>query len=156
MKKILYAESDFYKLIKKNVFYQDRTQFIEILENWHSNYPVFLRPRRFGKSLFITTLHHYYGLEHKENFSMLFGDLYIGQHPTEEANSYLVLSFDFSGIDTATHESTYQGFLRKTLRGATFFMKAYNQFFTKEQIRLVEKQKSPEGVINQLFVFMKT
>ncbi|MDX2250082.1 MAG: AAA family ATPase [Bacteroidia bacterium] len=58
-------------------FYQDRTFFIEQLEKWNSKYPVFLRPRRFGKSLFISTLHHYYGLEFKEEFESLFDKLYI-------------------------------------------------------------------------------
>jgi hypothetical protein len=102
MIKIPYGQSDFRGLIENGNFYQDRTVFIEQLEKWDSNYPVFLRPRRFGKSLFISTLHHYYGLEHKNNFQNLFDNLYIGQHPTLEANSYMVLRFDFSRIDTAT------------------------------------------------------
>ena len=111
MLKIPYGESDFKKLIEDDFFYQDRTEFIEKLERWNSNYPVFLRPRRFGKSLFVSTLHHYYGLEHKPDFQTLFGKQYIGTHPTSLANSYLVLSFEFSRIDTSSHESTYQGFL---------------------------------------------
>ena len=55
MIKILYGESNFKKLRVKKCFYQDRTSFIETLENWTSNYIVFLRPRRFGKSLFVST-----------------------------------------------------------------------------------------------------
>ncbi|MDX2302498.1 MAG: AAA family ATPase, partial [Microscillaceae bacterium] len=121
MIKIPYGESDFKTLMAGNYFYQDRTNFIEQLEKWNSKYPVFLRPRRFGKSLFISILHHYYGLEHKDDFQNLFGKLYIGQHPTENANHYLVLRFEFSRIDTATHESTYQGFLTNTLLGARSF-----------------------------------
>ena len=107
MIKILYGESDFQKLRVNQCFYEDRTVFIEVLENWTSNYPVFLRPRRFGKSLFISVLHYYYGLEYKRDFQTLFGNLYIGQHPTELASNYLVLSLEFSGIDTATHEITF-------------------------------------------------
>lgn len=95
--------------------------FIEQLERWPSKYPVFLRPRRFGKSLFVSTLHHYYGLEHKDNFQKLFGHLYIGQSPTLLANSYMVLRFEFSRIDTATQESTYRGFLANVLEGYIFF-----------------------------------
>jgi len=82
MLKVPYGESDFQKIMTKGYFYQDRTSFIEQLEKWNSNYPVFLRPRRFGKSLFISTLHYYYGIEFKEIFEQLFGHLYIGQHPT--------------------------------------------------------------------------
>ena len=68
MIKIPYGISDFEGLILNNYFYQDRTNYIEVLEQKASRFAVFLRPRRFGKSLFISTLHHYYGLEYKENF----------------------------------------------------------------------------------------
>jgi Predicted AAA-ATPase len=122
MIKIPYGESDFHKVMLDNYFYQDRTEFIEKLEKWNSNFPVFLRPRRFGKSLFISTLHHYYGLEHKNDFQKLFGKLYIGQHPTDSANKYMVLKFEFSRIDTATHESTYEGFLKNVISGARTFL----------------------------------
>ncbi len=131
MIKIPYGESDFKGIIEGGYFYQDRTSFIESLEKWNSKYPVFLRPRRFGKSLFISTLHHYYGLEHKSDFQKLFGHLYIGKQPTENANNYLVLRFEFSRIDTATHESTYQGFLTNVLYGARAFLATYKKFFNK-------------------------
>ncbi len=155
MIKIRYAESDFRKLITANSFYQDRTEFIEKLENWSSSFPVFLRPRRFGKSLFIMTLHYYYGLEHKGLFQTLFGNLYIGQHPTGEANTYLVLSFEFSGIDTTSHESTYQGFLSKVLYGANLFMTAYKDFFTEEQVRILNSKTSAEFVLQDIIQFVK-
>jgi hypothetical protein len=127
---ITYGQSDFKALIEKGFFYQDRTEFVEILEKWKSNFPVFLRPRRFGKSLFIMMLQHYYGLEYKDEFPTLFKDLYIGQHPTPEANTYMVLSFDFSGIDTGTHDSTYKGFLSNAINGVRIFMSAYSSVFT--------------------------
>ena len=155
MIKIPYGESDFHKLMMDNYFYQDRTQFIEKLEAWDSNYPVFLRPRRFGKSLFISMLHHYYGLEHKAKFPALFGKTYIGQNPTESANNYMVLRFEFSRIDTATHDSTYKGFLFNALEGATNFIAAYKEFFTEEQRLLVRSQTSPESVIKAVFQSIK-
>ncbi len=151
MIKIPYGESDFQKLMAGKYFYQDRTEFIEKLETWNSNYPVFLRPRRFGKSLFITTLHYYYGLEHKDQFQELFGKLYIGRRPTGLANSYLVLSLEFSRIDTATHESTYEGFLTNTLLAARTFLGAYREFFTAADKQTILKQKSPEAVIKAIF-----
>jgi Predicted AAA-ATPase/PD-(D/E)XK nuclease superfamily len=155
MIKIPYGQSDFRGLIEDGNFYQDRTVFIEKLEKWSSKYPVFLRPRRFGKSLFISTLQHYYGLEYKNIFQNLFDNLYIGQHPTVEANNYMVLRFDFSRIDTATHDSTYQGFLFNTLEGATNFMVTYKAFFTEEQSNLVRGQTSPEAVVKTIFQFVK-
>jgi len=155
MIKIPYGESDFHKLRIDKYFYQDRTQFIEKLEKWYSNYPVFLRPRRFGKSLFVSTLHHYYGLEFKEEFQNLFGNLYIGQSPTPYANTYMVLRFEFSRIDTATHESTYQGFLTNVMLGAQAFFGAYSSFFSEEEKRTILEQKSPEAIIKTLFSITK-
>jgi Predicted AAA-ATPase/PD-(D/E)XK nuclease superfamily len=156
MVNIPYGESDFKGMIEGDYFYQDRTNYIESLEQWKSNYPIFLRPRRFGKSLFISTLHHYYGLEHKKDFEKLFGKLYIGQQPTALANSYMVLRFDFSRIDTATHESTYQGFLTNVISGARTFLGAYKTFFSVEDKRTILEQKSPEAVIKTIFSIAKT
>jgi hypothetical protein len=155
MIKIPYGQSDFETLRRENYFYQDRTEFIEKLENWSSKYPVFLRPRRFGKSLFISALHHYYGLEHKDKFPVLFDNLYIGQHPTKLANSYMILRFEFSRIDTATHESTYQGFLDNVLYGVETFLSAYSEFFTQEQYKKIQTIKSPEAVLKTLFSFIR-
>ena len=156
MIKIPYGESDFHKVITESFFYQDRTEFIEKLEKWNSNYPVFLRPRRFGKSLFISMLHHYYGLEHKDDFQKLFEHLYIGQHPTASANIYMVLRFEFSRIDTGTHESTYQGFLTNTLDGVRTFLATYSPFFTETDTTLILAQLSPEAIVKTLFSIVKT
>jgi hypothetical protein len=155
MIKIPYGESNFQTLIENDYFYQDRTIFIEKLEKWPSKYPVFLRPRRFGKSLFVSTLHNYYGVEYKKDFQKIFGKLYIGKKPTKLANSYMVLRFEFSRIDTYTHESTYQGFLNNVLSGVRRFMSAYSSFFTTKQVEFIETCNSPESVVNTLFDFIK-
>lgn len=156
MIKIPYGESDFHKLMTEIFFYQDRTEFIEKLEKWNSNFPVFLRPRRFGKSLFISTLHHYYGLEHKGDFQKLFGNLYIGQYPTNSANNYMVLRFEFSRIDTASHESTYQGFLTNVIEGARTFLGAYQDYFSDEDKRTILGQQSPEAIVKTIFGITKS
>jgi hypothetical protein len=156
MIKIPYGQSDFKGMMENGFFYQDRTEFIEKLEKWNSNFPVFLRPRRFGKSLFISTLHHYYGLEHKNDFQKLFGHLYIGQHPTASANNYLVLRFEFSRIDTATHESTYQGFLTNVLLGARTFLGTYKTLFSEDDKRTILAQQSPEAVVKTIFSIAKS
>jgi hypothetical protein len=155
MIKIPYGESDFRRMIEGDYFYQDRTQYIERLEKWDSNYPVFLRPRRFGKSLFVMTLHYYYGLEFKNDFQSLFGSLYIGQYPTGSENTYLVLSFEFSRVDTATQESTYRGFLANVISAARTFIGAYESFYTKEQQNIILTRTSPEDTIKALFDFTK-
>jgi Predicted AAA-ATPase/PD-(D/E)XK nuclease superfamily len=153
--KIPYGISDFKSLIEADYFYQDRTQFIEKLETWDSNFPVFLRPRRFGKSLFISMLQYYYGVEHKNDFNTLFGKYYIGKKPTIHANSYMILRFEFSRIDTATHESTYQGFLSNTIDGVRNFLGEYGSFFLDEDKHNILSKGSPEAVVKTLFSIVK-
>ena len=100
MKTIPYGESNFRRMILENKYYVDRTQYIRTLEAEGAPYLFFLRPRRFGKSLFVSMLNYYYGIQYKDEFQDIFGGLDIGQNPTPGANAYLVLKFDFSGIDT--------------------------------------------------------
>jgi hypothetical protein len=95
-KRIPYALCNFEKIIRENYYFVDKTRFIQELEKL--NYPVFLRPRRFGKSLFTQVLKWYYDTGAKDRFEELFGHLYIGKNPTELHNSYFVLDMDFSGM----------------------------------------------------------
>ena len=156
MIKIPYGESDFRTLMAGNYFYQDRTGFIEKLEKWNSKYPIFLRPRRFGKSLFVSMLHHYYGSEYGDEFPALFGHLYIGKNPTVLANSYMVLRFEFSRINTVTHESTYRGFLENVQYGAHVFLAAYARFFNDADRQSILSEKSPEGIVKAIFRTVKS
>jgi hypothetical protein len=93
-----YGASNFEKVIRQNSYYIDKTRYIEHLEN--VRYPVYLRPRRFGKTLFTETLRWYYDIKAKDRFEELFGNLYIGKNPTENHNSYFFLKLDFSGMST--------------------------------------------------------
>src|SRR4051794_18205542 len=100
--KIPYGISDFGQIRSEGFFYADKTPFLPVLESAELGYRhlLFLRPRRFGKSTWLSVLEHYYDLGRKEQFDELFGGLWIGEHPTNERNSYLVLSLDFSGVAT--------------------------------------------------------
>ena len=109
-KKIPYAMTNFEQLRTENRVYVDKTRFIELLENEDSKHHFLIRPRKFGKSLFLSVLEHYYDIRFKDRFEELFGDLYIGQNPTENANKYFVMNFDFSGIDTSDVESFKNSF----------------------------------------------
>ncbi len=103
MKKIPYGISNFKILRKENYLYVDKTKYIEVLENY-APYQFFIRPRRFGKSLFISMLESYYDVNSQKEFNELFGDLYIGKHPTPKKNSYLIFKVSFAGIDTSSGE----------------------------------------------------
>lgn len=80
--------------------------YIEKLEDLAEPYIMFLRPRKFGKTLFTSTLEHYYDINQKDKFEKLFSETYIGKNSTKLKNSYHILKFNFSGIDTSSGEAT--------------------------------------------------
>ena len=98
MKKIPYGVGNYKKLKTQNYYFIDKTKFIEKIEDLGSQYLFFLRPRKFGKSLFLSMLEYYYDILAKDEFETLFSDTYIGKNPTPLKNSYPILKFDFSGI----------------------------------------------------------
>ena len=98
MLKFPYGVCDFDKLITNKFFYVDRTQHIRLIEEAGEQL-LFLRPRRFGKSLLLSMLENYYDVAKASEFERLFGSLAIGQHPTPKHNQYFILNWDFSDID---------------------------------------------------------
>jgi hypothetical protein len=100
-KRLPYGNSNFESIITENYAYVDKTRFIELLENEANKNQFFIRPRKFGKSLFYSMLYHYYDLNKAGDFEKLFGNLYIGKHPTPKRNSYAVMQFNFSGLNTS-------------------------------------------------------
>ena len=108
--KMPYGISNFEELITENYYYVDKTMYIEKLENLPEKRIMFLRPRKFGKTLFTSTLEWYYDKNKADKFEKLFGETYIGKNPTENKNRYCILRFDFSGISTETLEETIRGF----------------------------------------------
>ncbi|MCQ2210407.1 MAG: ATP-binding protein [Paludibacteraceae bacterium] len=97
MKKIPYGKCNFEDIRLQNMYYVDKSRYIREVED-SSDFFFFIRPRRFGKSLFLSMLENYYDMNRREKFDSLFGDLWIGQHPTEQRNSYAVMTLDFSCI----------------------------------------------------------
>ncbi|MBF0413652.1 MAG: AAA family ATPase, partial [Desulfamplus sp.] len=96
-KRILYGNANYEEIVSKNGYFVDKTKYIELLETVEN--PVFLRPRRFGKSLWCRILECYYNIRQKDDFDRLFGDTYIGKNPTPLRNSFFVLHLDFSVVD---------------------------------------------------------
>lgn len=106
---IPYGICNFKKVMVENFYYVDKTRYIEKLEKFQA--PVFLRPRRFGKSLFTETLRWYYDIKAAGNFNEIFGTLYVGKNPTPLKNSYFFLSLDFSAMSVYSEEDP--DFVRK-------------------------------------------
>jgi Predicted AAA-ATPase/PD-(D/E)XK nuclease superfamily len=96
-KRILYGVANYEEIVTKNGYFVDKTQYIEKLESIEN--PVFLRPRRFGKSLWCRILECYYSIRMKDRFDELFGHTWIGQNPTALKNAFIVLHLDFSTVD---------------------------------------------------------
>ena len=150
MRKIPYGEINFESLIKSDAIYVDKTPYIEKLEEELALKKTFyLRPVRFGKSLFTSMLQYYYGIENKEKFEELFGNLYIGKNPTENRNKYYVLKFDFSGMDiekNADIDLMREIFDRKVINGVEEFSNRY-------KIKVdCENTLTPSETIGKLFI----
>ncbi|MBR4171384.1 MAG: AAA family ATPase [Kiritimatiellae bacterium] len=103
LRPILYGVSDYAQIRRKNGWFIDRTAKIRDLEA--TAFALFLRPRRFGKSLFLSILEAYYDIDYADRFEELFSGTDIGKDPTDEHNTYLVLPFDFSAIKKNPGES---------------------------------------------------
>ena len=126
IKKLPYGKSNYEDLIKGNYEYIDKTQYIEKLENLYDSFIFFLRPRRFGKSLFTSVLENYYDINKEKDFEQLFKNTYIGKNPTPLKNSYYILKFNFSGLITETEESLLNSFNNACIRGINKFINSYN------------------------------
>ena len=98
VKRIPYGMSNFVAIREDNYYYVDKTRFIEKVEN-SNRYFFFIRPRRFGKSLTISMLHHYYDINAADKFERLYGDTYIGKHPTPNHNKYLIIYLNFAVVN---------------------------------------------------------
>lgn len=99
MRQIPYGDVNFKKIRTQNLLYVDKTMYIEALEkNPQREKSIYLRPRRFGKSLFTSMLTYYYSVDEADEFEKLFKGLYIYDNPTENKNNYYVLNFNFSGL----------------------------------------------------------
>jgi hypothetical protein len=154
MIRIPYGKSNYRTLVEENYFYQDRTTYIKTLEDWDSTYLMYLRPRRFGKSLLLSTLQYYYGLQFQAEFDKLFGHTFIGKNPTRGANKYMVLTFDFSGIRTAEKQDIFSDFTSNVLKGLRDFIEDYKEHFSNEQITEILRPRRPNEAVATLFTHL--
>ena len=146
MKKIPYGISSFETIKTEGYYFVDKTMFIEKIENLGVRYLFFLRPRRFGKSLFISMLEHYYDINGAGQFERLFGDTYIGRNPTPLRNSYPVLRFNFSMVRTqGTVEEIKNSFCLNVWGAMDFFISKYKTMYGLEEeiSKKIEKKLDP-------------
>ncbi|MDR0573806.1 MAG: ATP-binding protein [Tannerella sp.] len=141
-----YGNSDFRDIILQNYAYVDKTRFITELEREANRNHFFIRPRKFGKSLFLRTLNCYYNINYKDEFESMFGSLYIGKNPTPERNSYAILEFDFSGLDTSDEASFKLSFSRKVEDSVRLFLDLYRNIIPNSDLLIQQINEKDPGI----------
>lgn len=139
-KRIPYGMMNFEHVRRDNCYYVDKTRFIAQVEQ-ANKYFFFIRPRRFGKSLTLSMLAHYYDINMKDRFDELFGDLYIGKHPTPDRNKYLILRLSFASIhaDLDNYKEAMDNYCKITFY---FFIKKYEALFPENALEQLEQLES--------------
>ena len=145
-KMLPYGISDYAQVKREGLFMVDKTKYLERMER-AGHFLFLIRPRRFGKSMFLSMMESYYDIEAKDNFDLLFGDTYVGKHPTAERNEYQVLRLDFSkpGGNKDTIEENVNGYL--DLKYANFVSK-YAKYYPEDYVRNFEILKSTSDRVN--------
>ncbi|MEZ4659049.1 MAG: AAA family ATPase [Caldilineaceae bacterium] len=150
-KRIPYGSADFGRMRTDNSYYVDKTRFIPVLEA--QPYFVFLiRPRRFGKTLWLSTLQHYYDINRQAQFEQLFGGTYIGDHPTAERNSYLVMFFNFALVNPSV-DKVEASFEDNGYVEIASFLRRYERFFTESERQAVLDGRNTEARLRRIFDF---
>lgn len=117
--------SDFEKLRSQGYVYIDKTKYLEMMEHGNDSYIHFLRPRRFGKTLFTSMLQYYYDINAHDQFDNLFKDTYIGTHPTQLHNTYYILKFNFSGFAQLYGRNLEEEFKEKVMKAIELCIHRY-------------------------------
>jgi len=126
-----YGISDYEKIVNDNLYYVDKTRYIPEIEQY-GYYLFLIRPRRFGKSLFLSVLEAYYDIHRADDFERFFENTFIYDHPTAEQNKYLILKLNFS-IVNADFDKIEGSFLELIRKEALLFIKKYQQLLAKER-----------------------
>lgn len=142
-KRVPYGIQDFVQVIEQNCYYVDKTAYIPKLEDCPNNL-FCIRPRRFGKSVFLSMLHAYYDCRTKDKFQEWFGDLWIGKHPTPLQGRYQVMHLDFSQVGGSIEnlEEKFNFYLGVQLNG---FIRDYLDFYSEKVQKQVEDAKDAGG-----------
>jgi len=157
MKKIIYGNSNFRKVkINNDYLYIDKTDYIEKLEKSNEDFNIFLRPRRFGKSLFLSTLYYYYDENSAPEFEAIFNDTYIGKNLTPLKNSFRILFFEFSGIEVEnrTIEQIKSSFIVNVQVSISRYLKNYG--YNQEQIEQLNSKKEPSDIVKAFFELVES
>lgn len=144
-KRIPYGMMNFIDVRESNCYYVDKTHYIPLIEE-ANKYFFYIRPRRFGKSLTISMLRHYYNILEADKFEKWYGDLYIGKHPTPERNSYLIIYLNFAVVN-AELNSYRESLDAHCNTEFNFFCDVYAQYLPEG---IKEEMNKKKGAVEQL------
>ncbi|MCC8119831.1 MAG: ATP-binding protein [Bacteroidales bacterium] len=146
MKKLPYGISDFKRIRRDDMYYVDKTMYLQKLEDENS-YLLMIRPRRFGKSLFLSMMEAYYDVNMKERFQELFGELYAGKNPTPLANQFQVMRLDFSRTGGSLNEleNQFRSYCSERLNA---FIRTYSRFYDDWIVNRVLTTENAETKLN--------
>lgn len=150
-KRIPYGVADYGRLKRENAYYVDKTHFIPKIEA-APFYLFCIRPRRFGKSLWLSVLQHYYDVNRADEFEFLFGDTYIGQNPTPDRNSYLVLFLNLSLVNPDV-DKVERSFESNVGTEIDSFSRRYERFFSESEIAQVQQEETVENKLRWIFTY---
>lgn len=147
-RQVPYGVADFESIRRDNLYYVDKTMYLPMLETEARNI-FFTRPRRFGKSLLINMLHAYYDCNKKDKFEQLFGDLWIGKHPTSLQGKYLVLYLDFSQVGGSIDqvEEKFNGYCGTQLNG---FVRDYERLYPEGFVQKIDGLADASAKLNEI------
>jgi hypothetical protein len=151
IKKIPYGDSDYGKIIGQNKLYVDKTRFIHDLESL-PDYIFLIRPRRFGKSLWINLLQYYYDSNRKDQFDTLFKETFIGKNPTPNKNKYLTLAFNFAMVEPK-YDCIQEEFQRYIDNIIDDFLIRYAQHFDNQILSEIRSLSFVNQKIQKLFLY---
>lgn len=152
VKRIPYGIADYRRMKLDHMYYVDKTRFIPLIEA--APYYLFLiRPRRFGKTLWLSLLENYYDINARDDFAALFGDTWIGAHPTPDRNSYLVMSFNFAAVnpDLRAVQASFEDYGRAVVES---FLRRYARFFAVDEQQAILTQTALDAQLRRVFAYV--
>ena len=141
-----YGISDFGQIRNESLYLVDKSMYIETMEQ-AGHFLFLIRPRRFGKSLFLSMLRYYYDIAEKDNFQELFKGLWIAEHPTPNQGRFQVMHLDFSQIGGTIDdlEENFDGYMRMKF---TNFARKYAAYYPEDYLDELNKYSSASDIMN--------
>lgn len=154
IKRLPTGVSKFRRIVEENLYYVDKTMFISKMEQV-SDFLFFIRPRRFGKSLFLSMVADYYDCENSIDIDEEFKGTWIADHPTDSKGKYQVLSVDFSQVSTGSIDTIVEDFNSYFGLAVENFIRKYAKYYSQETIDAVHSEKTAKGKLNAFVIEAK-